>query len=116
MNEMPNSKPCRKDLLMQIGHASFAVDDVKLYLDTHPRDQEALDFFYEYNKKRNQLLKEYAKYYGPLTLDTANTPMDCWKWINEPAQTGGTGFRNHGHGRKEGVSLCGIMKNVYNIP
>ena len=53
MNEMPNSKPCRKDLLMQIGHASFAVDDVKLYLDTHPRDQEALDFFYEYNKKRN---------------------------------------------------------------
>ena len=30
MNEMPNSKPCRKDLLMQIGHASFAVDDVKL--------------------------------------------------------------------------------------
>ena len=40
MNEMPNSKPCRKDLLMQIGHASFAVDDVKLYLDTHPRDQE----------------------------------------------------------------------------
>lgn len=71
MNEMPNSKPCRKDLLMQIGHASFAVDDVKLYLDTHPRDQEALDFFYEYNKKRNQLLKEYAKYYGPLTVDTA---------------------------------------------
>ena len=103
MNEMPNSKPCRKDLLMQIGHASFAVDDVKLYLDTHPRDQEALDFFYEYNKKRNQLLKEYAKYYGPLTVDT-------------PAQTDGTGFRNHGLGRKEGVSLCGIMKNVYNIP
>ena len=90
MNEMPNSKPCRKDLLMQIGHASFAVDDVKLYLDTHPRDQEAMDYFYEYNKKRNQLLKEYAKYYGPLTVD--------------------------GHGRKEGVSLCGIMKNVYNIP
>ena len=29
MNEMQNSKPCRKDLLMQIGHASFAVDDVK---------------------------------------------------------------------------------------
>ena len=51
MNEMQNSKPCRKDLLMQIGHASFAVDDVKLYLDTHPRDQEALDYFYEYNKK-----------------------------------------------------------------
>ena len=84
-DEMPNSKPCRKDLLMQIGHASFAVDDVKLYLDTHPRDQEALDFFYEYNKKRNQLLKEYAKYYGPLTVDTAvPSCSDRWNWINEP--------------------------------
>ena len=82
MNEMPNSKPCRKDLLM---HASFAVDDVKLYLDTHPRDQEALDFFYEYNKKRNQLLKEYAKYYGPLTVDTAvPSCSDRWNWIQEP--------------------------------
>lgn len=64
---------------------SFAVDDVKLYLDTHPRDQEALDFFYEYNKKRNQLLKEYAKYYGPLTVDTAvPSCSDRWNWINEP--------------------------------
>lgn len=61
MNEMPNSKPCRKDLLMQIGHASFAVDDVKLYLDTHPRDQEALDFFYEYNKKRNPVVERICK-------------------------------------------------------
>lgn len=51
MNEMPNSKPCRKDLLMQIGHASFAVDDVKLYLDTHPRDQEARTFFMNIIKK-----------------------------------------------------------------
>ena len=59
--------------------------DVKLYLDTHPRYQEALDFFYEYNKKRNQLLKEYAKYYGPLTVDTAvPSCSDRWNWINEP--------------------------------
>ena len=25
-----------------------------------------------------------VKYYGPLTLDTATTQMDYWKWINEP--------------------------------
>ena len=38
----------------------------------------------EFKNQRMQALQEYAKYYGPLTLDTANTPMDCWKWINEP--------------------------------
>ena len=35
-------------------------------------------------KQRVQALKEYAKYYGPLTLDTATTQMDYWKWINDP--------------------------------
>lgn len=34
--------PCRKELLNQINEASFAVDDVKLYLNTHPWDDEAL--------------------------------------------------------------------------
>ena len=71
MNEMPNSKPCRKDLLMQIGHASFAVDDVKLYLDTHPRDQEALDFFYEYNKSMKDEDKVLIKkFYSIKDIDT----------------------------------------------
>ena len=51
MNEMPNSKPCRKDLLMQIGHASFAVDDVKLYLDTHPVIRKRWTFFMNIIKK-----------------------------------------------------------------
>ena len=31
-----------------------------------------------------QALKEYAKYYGPLTLDTASTCTERWNWINEP--------------------------------
>ena len=70
MSDMNNGKPCRKDLLCTINQASFAVDDVKLYLDTHPCDAAALEYFHEYDRVRNQALKEYAKYYGPLTIDT----------------------------------------------
>ena len=33
-----------------------------------------------------------------------------------PVITIGTGSTSHGRGRKEGVSFCGIMQNVYNIP
>lgn len=85
MNEMPNSKPCRKDLLMQIGHASFAVDDVKLYLTLIPVIRKRWTFFMNIIKKGTMLLKEYAKYYGPLTVDTAvPSCSDRWNWINEP--------------------------------
>ena len=63
MSDMNSGKPCRRDLLEQINRASFAVDDVKLFLDTHPCDSAALEYFHEYNKIRNQAMREYAKYY-----------------------------------------------------
>ena len=82
---MAEQKPCRKDLLHWINIVSFAVDDVKLFLDSHPCDQDALEFFEKYQKERNCALKEYAKYYGPLTIATVNaSATDRWNWINEP--------------------------------
>ena len=80
-----NNRPCRKELLQKINAVSFAVIDAQLFLDTHPEDQEALAYFYEYNSLRNKALDEYAKYYGPLTIDTAKESCaDRWSWINEP--------------------------------
>lgn len=77
--------PCRNDLMERINEASFAVDDVKLYLDTHPWDDEALVYFQEYSRMRNEALKEYVKHYSPLTVDTASYSEDArWKWIDEP--------------------------------
>ena len=35
----------REQLLNMVNEVSFAVDDIKLYLDTHPEDEEALAFF-----------------------------------------------------------------------
>lgn len=80
-----SSQMNRQELLSHINQASFAVDDVKLYLDTHPCDTDALSFFREYSRQRNELLKEYAKVYGPLTIDTADISCrDRWDWVNEP--------------------------------
>lgn len=42
---MNENRPCKKELLEWINIVSFAVDDVKLFLDTHPNCTEALDFF-----------------------------------------------------------------------
>ena len=61
----------KKELLDYINVVSFAVDDVKLYLDTHPTDEAAIEYFNNYQKARNQALEEYAAAFGPLTIDTA---------------------------------------------
>lgn len=81
MSDCPN----RKELLEYITNVSFAVDDAKLFLDTHPCDEEALAYFREYSRKRNEALKEYAAHFGPLTIDTVvYSCADSWDWINEP--------------------------------
>lgn len=77
--------PCREELLARINEVSFAVDDVKLYLDTHPWDDEALVYFQEYSRLRNEALKQYAENFGPLTIDTAvYSDKEKWNWIQEP--------------------------------
>jgi len=77
--------PSRKELLNHINTVSFAVDDIQLYLDTHPDDEEALAYFHEYKEQSVKALKEYAACYGPLTIDTVDESCgDRWTWINEP--------------------------------
>lgn len=61
--------PDRNQLLQQINEASFVVNDLNLYLDTHPLDQEALDAFGQAMNQRKQLLESYAKEYEPLTMN-----------------------------------------------
>lgn len=80
-----NERPCRQDLLNHINAVSFAVDDIKLFLDTHPCDEEALAHFKECSRQRNEALKEYARLFGSLTADTAiYSEAEKWSWIDEP--------------------------------
>ena len=76
-----SSERCR--LLQQINMVSFAVNDITLYLDTHPHDQKAQEYFNHYNKQRYSLLKQYECKYGPLTLDTT-TAKGKWLWSTQP--------------------------------
>ena len=59
----------RMQLMKEIGEASFMVNDLTLYLDTHPTDQEALKAFSEASKKRRELMEICADQFEPLTMD-----------------------------------------------
>ena len=78
-------QPDKKSLLNEIDECSFAVNDMLLYLDTHPTDREALAYCEDHIAMRNKALKEYAVLYGPMTIDTADdASSECGEWVNTP--------------------------------
>lgn len=81
---MRNEQMSRAKMLEWINMYSFAKDDAVLYLDTHPMDVNALEYFNKYSRLRNEALEEYARLYGPLTVDTADINNQKWEWIDEP--------------------------------
>lgn len=82
---MLNNKMSHDELMDRINEVSFAVNDMQLYLDTHPHDQKALDDFRMLMEKRNALLEEHCKYFGPLTVNCASEGCnDAWAWILQP--------------------------------
>ena len=70
-------------LFQWINMVSFAVNDIVLYLDTPPMDQEARAYFNHFREVRMHALKEYESCYGPLTVDTAK-PDQKWLWAMQP--------------------------------
>lgn len=73
----------REKLCRYIQEVSFALLDCGLYLDTHPCDQEALEYYEKYQKLRKEALKEYQRCFGPLLLDSVNTTKG-WGWTEGP--------------------------------
>ena len=55
--------------MLEVQKVSFMMDDLRLYLDTHPEDQDALAVFRDVVKQRKQTLYEFAEQFYPLTPD-----------------------------------------------
>lgn len=80
-----NSSGSRTQLLQKINEVSFAVNDLLLYLDTHPCCEKGMELYCQYASERQKLMKEYAECYGPLTVDSAvDSNADTWKWMEQP--------------------------------
>lgn len=73
----------REKLMRFIHEVSFAIDDVILYLDTHPCDKQAMEYYETYRRLRRQSVEEYTRLYGPLTIE--NVPVGSyWSWVSTP--------------------------------
>ena len=62
---------------------SFVMDDLRLYLDTHPCDQEALCYFIKVQEARQEVLNAYTENYGPIYQYMVNVDK-YWHWVDDP--------------------------------
>ena len=70
-------------LLKKIQEEDFALYETVLYLDTHPSDASALEFYSNHREATEKLKTEYQQKYGPLTI-YGNEDCHHWNWINKP--------------------------------
>ena len=65
---MMNMNMDKKSLMKIITQASFALDDTRLFLDTHPNCQEAILYYNKMQEMRKAAWKEYTRRLDPLTF------------------------------------------------
>jgi len=65
----PDKQKEREAMIQKICQTGFVLDDLTLYLDTHPKDKEALSVYLEKSMERKMLKHEFAKRFYPLTRD-----------------------------------------------
>lgn len=70
-------------LFEYISKISFVCDDLRLYLDTHPCDQEALCHYKKAQKSRTEALEDYTNKYGPINQYMVDAD-NYWSWVNDP--------------------------------
>jgi spore coat protein JB len=73
----------KEKLLLRVSSAGFAMHELRLFLDTHPDNKEALEMLEKYQSKYTALKKEYEEQYGPLSLNGINSDewlKDPWPW------------------------------------
>ncbi len=73
----------KEELMDLITKVSFAMDDTRLFLDTHPNCIEALDYFKKMHRIRQELIKEYTERFGQIVSYNICDDSD-WNWNEAP--------------------------------
>jgi len=73
----------QEQLLNNINIVDFTMVDLALFLDTHPKDRRALEYYAHYSQIKRQLCREFSKKYYPLTMAEADCEKS-WSWGEAP--------------------------------
>lgn len=70
----------KNELLRQLQMADFAIQEAALFLNSHPKDQSALDYYQKVQAYSAKLRKDYEAIYGPLS--NRENQGDTWDYIH----------------------------------
>lgn len=86
-NTLNQSQKDREGMMSSLAEISFAINDLTLYLDTHPDCPKGTALFYELLEKRLGLLTEFAEKFYPLTqisMITSGFDQNQYGWAEGP--------------------------------
>ncbi len=73
----------REKLLKRVQMFDFILTELNLFLDTHPDNAEALDYFEQYQYLKNQAVTQFENKYGPLRAEDFNGDK-FFNWVKGP--------------------------------
>lgn len=73
----------RESMLRQVDQFGLAVVDANLYLDTHPCDRTAMNYFNQMSDAYGNAAAAFEARFGPLTAAAGNDAA-YWSWVNDP--------------------------------
>lgn len=71
------------ELLQCVNECSFMVDEIALYLDTHPNCEDAIEAYNHFKKLRCEAVAEYVQHVGPLCKYDVDV-CKKWSWNKGP--------------------------------
>ena len=73
----------KEELFLDIGIVSFTLLELAMFLDTHPNDRTAMEYFNHYVWIKTELEREFSMKYYPLSLSMAESNKE-WRWGMAP--------------------------------
>ena len=72
----------QRNMLEALQSLGLSLIDTALFLDTHPQNQRALDYYRKNGEAYGILKGEYVSKYGPLSMSEA--AGENWNWVDKP--------------------------------
>lgn len=82
-NRGNRSSRTASELMDIITKVSFAMDDTRLFLDTHPDCSEAMEYFRRMHRIRHEAEREYTERFGQVVSYHIDG-CDTWDWNSGP--------------------------------
>ena len=72
----------KAELMRKIQELAFAKTETELYLDTHPDNTMALEYYAKINAELMEYAMQYTNKYGPIVA--GESMGETWSWVKNP--------------------------------